>query len=131
MQHDALHMQRLAVPLLPRLETGEDGAEVRLVGARHDAEAADGLEGLDAFRLRQNLFHPAQHRVRSLEGGARRQLDTDAHEALILVGDEPRRQCTAEDPDSEHDDADYEDREHGFPYQHPRHAYVSARRAIE
>ncbi len=97
--HDAEHVERLAVPLLPRLETHEDTPEVRLVGAGDRAVAADRLERLDAVDLLEHLLDLAEHRARPLERGARRELHVDAEEPLVLVGNEPGRQRATQDRD--------------------------------
>src|SRR5262249_37213016 len=58
--HDAEHVQRIAVPLLPGLEPDEDAPEVRLVGGGDGPVPADRRVRLDALGLRQDLLDFAQ-----------------------------------------------------------------------
>ena len=69
-----LHVERVGMTLVPRLQPDEDRAEVRLVGARHHAVAADGRERVDPFGLGQDLLDLGQHPARALERGRGRQL---------------------------------------------------------
>ena len=56
LSHDAAHVERFGMALVPRLQPDENRAEVGLVGARHHAVAADGRERVDAFSLGQDLL---------------------------------------------------------------------------
>ncbi len=126
--HEALHVQRLALPLFPRLEAHEDGPEVRLIGVGDDAVAADRLVRLDALQLREDLFDLAQHGARPLERGGRRQLHVDAEDALVLLGDEAGRQGPPEQADSDHHDPHEQDREYRAPHEQSGHADVAVGR---
>ena len=54
--HDAAHVERFGMALVPRLHPDENRAEVGLVGARHHAVAANGRESVDSFSLGQDLL---------------------------------------------------------------------------
>ena len=54
--HDAAHMERVGMPLFPRLHTDENRAEVGLIGARYHAVAANGRERVDPFGFGQDLL---------------------------------------------------------------------------
>src|SRR5262249_49924167 len=97
-RHHSLDVERLGMALLPRFQADENRAEIRLICTRHDAVAADRRKRIDAFGLREDLFDLGQTSARPLErrGGRERHVDTE--DALVLVGDDPRRQRAAEKP---------------------------------
>ena len=96
-RHDSLHVQRLPVPLLPRMQPRKERAIVRLVSVGDHAIAANRLERFNTFGLGQDVLNLFQYRAGALERGARRELDVDPEDPLILVRDEPGRQHLPEE----------------------------------
>ena len=95
-RHDAAHMERFGMTLIPRLQTNENRAEVRLICAGHHAVAADGGKRLDSFGLGQDLLDLGQHSARALERRSGRQRHVDAEYPLVFLGDEAGGQRDAE-----------------------------------
>ena len=110
-RHDALHVERIALALFPRLQAREEGAVVRLVRVGDRPVAADGLERLDPLGLGQDLFHLLEHHARPLQRGPGRKLDGDAEDPLVLVRDEPGRDHAGKEAGPHHHHGDDPDRQ--------------------
>ena len=130
-RHDAGDVQLRGVALFPRLQANEERAEVRLVGRGDEAVAADRLKRLDSLRLFDDPLDFRQHRAGALERGGRRQRDVDAHDALILIGNEARGKRAAEEAGADSHPGDDDDRERGPPHQEARPVDVPSRGHVE
>ena len=129
--HDRLDVQGGVLALLPGLEANEDGPEVRLVGARDDAIAADRREGVDAGGLGDDLLDLGEHGTRALEGRSGRELDVDAVKPLVLVRDESRRERAAEEAGADGHRGDEQDRHHRPAHEQMGDPDVAVGRPVE
>src|SRR5207253_3516020 len=104
-------------PLLPRLRTDEDGTGVGAVGARRTREPRERDRELDARRRENDLARSPHDGVGPLERRPVGELDRDDEIALVLRGNEARR----DGPEPDHDETEQEgiggERESGSAYQ--------------
>ena len=93
---DRLHVVLLARPLVPVLEREE--GEAGVLAASAEAESVDLEDRADAgLLLVEHIVADGGERLFGSDaGGARRRFDLDEHDALVFVGQEPRR-----DPDEQ------------------------------